>query len=62
MLIEIKPPYKDESLQTEVSRMSCENRLNGVILKYNISAMDSQVLAEGVAEYVKNIVKDCNNK
>ncbi len=59
MLIEIESLYKNESLQTESARMSCENRLNGVILKYNISASDSAIIADGITEYVKNVVKDC---
>ncbi|WP_041914226.1 hypothetical protein [Selenomonas ruminantium] len=59
MLIEIKPLYNEESMHTANSRLSCENRLNAIILKYNISAIDASIVAEGVEKYVNSVVKDC---
>ena len=61
MLIEMKSPYKNESVETEVARMNCENILNSVFLKYNISATDCSIIADAVDGYVRNIVIDCQN-
>lgn len=47
-----------ESLNTEVSRLKCETRINGICLKYNISDEDKAILVEGIAEYLKQVQDD----
>ena len=53
MDIDLRVTDGPESMKTQVSRMTCENRLGLIYVKYNISAADMAVLVEGVAEYLQ---------
>ena len=59
--MEMKSLHRNESSETEIARMNCENILNSVFLKYNISATDCSIIADAVDGYVRNIVIDCQN-
>ncbi len=58
MDIDLRVTDGPESMKTQVSRMTCENRLGLIYVKYNISAADMAVLVEGVAEYLKQVQAD----
>ncbi|WP_143555584.1 hypothetical protein [Selenomonas ruminantium] len=60
MDFDLKPNKHEEclSLQAEVNRLSCENRIRAISLKYNISSDDISILVEGIENYLNQAVDD----
>ncbi len=60
MDFDLKPVKHDEclTLKADVLRMSCENRVRALSLKYNISDEDVSLLVDGIANYLNQLIEE----
>ena len=64
MDIDLRPSMGQDyfSEDTKVCRMSCETRLLGIFVKYNVSKSNASVVVDGIADYLDHALRDLYKK